>query len=105
VVAKTTIVSSKPSSSDDPADVNYPVSMNLYPNPASNTLNIITTGLRPDKPLTLSLVSATGVILKSVQVNISNQRQQMDVSSLKAGVYIIRVLNGGKVAYKQFVKL
>jgi chitodextrinase len=38
VVAKTTIVSSKPSSSDDLADVNYPVSMNLYPNPASNTL-------------------------------------------------------------------
>jgi hypothetical protein len=30
---------------------------------------------------------------------------QLDVSSLVSGVYTIKVINGEKVAYKQFVKL
>jgi hypothetical protein len=50
-------------------------------------------------------MSATGVLLKTIQSNASAKVVQLDVSSLVSGVYTIKVMSGNKVAYKQFVKL
>jgi len=43
--------------------------------------------------------------MKIIQSNILSKNVQLDVSSLSAGMYLIKVINGDKVLYKQFVKL
>ena len=79
------------------------VSLKLSPNPVRNTLQIFTKGSQ-NKSSTISVISVSGVVLKTIQPT-SNQRMQMDVSSLRPGVYFLKVLCGDKVLYKQFVKL
>jgi hypothetical protein len=95
---------SRPSSVNIKTDLNDALSLRLSPVPARSTLQIYTKGLQLNRPSTISLMSSSGVLLK-----LSNQMHQielqLDVSSLASGVYTIKVINGGKVAYKQFVKL
>jgi len=50
-------------------------------------------------------MSSAGVLLKTIQSNSSDRVVQLDVSSLASAVYAIKVINGEKVADKQFVKL
>ncbi len=98
------IVSSRPSSANNKADINGALSLRLSPNPARSTLQIFTKGLQLNKPSTISVISAAGAVLKTMQSNSSNKAVQLDVSSLVSGVYIIKVVSGDKVMYKQFVK-
>ncbi len=73
------------------------ISLRLSPNPASKTSNIYK-GLQ-NKQTTVSVVSAAGVVMKTLQSNNSDKVVQLDISSLISGVYAIKVI------YKQFVKL
>ena len=57
------------------------------------------------KPSTISAVSSTGVLLKTIPSNASNKVVQLDVSSVVGGVYTIKVVSGDKLMFKQFVKL
>ncbi len=79
------------------------LSLKVGPNPVKNILNLYTTGLE-NKRLTISVVTVSGIVIKTIQKT-SGQTMQMDVSSLKSGVYFLKVLSGDKVLYTQFVKL
>jgi hypothetical protein len=81
------------------------LSLSLSPVPARSTLQDLYKRGCTYMPSTISVMSSTGVLLKTIQSNASNKVVQLDVSSLASGVYTIKVINGGKVAYKQFVKL
>ena len=81
------------------------LSLNVNPNPVANTLNISVDGLQTNKQSSISLLSVSGVVIKTIQSNTLNKNTQLNVSSLSAGVYYIKVINGDKVLYKQFVKL
>ncbi|MEJ7683887.1 MAG: T9SS type A sorting domain-containing protein [Segetibacter sp.] len=81
------------------------VSMQLSPNPVSNILNISTTGFQQNKPLTISVLSISGVLNKTIHSSTSNHVVQVDVSSLQKGVYIVRIISGDKMMNKQFIKL
>jgi hypothetical protein len=81
------------------------LSLKVGPVPARSTLQIYTKGLQLNKQSTISVISSSGVVMKTIQSNASDKVVQLDVSSLASGVYTIKVINGGKVAYKQFVKL
>jgi uncharacterized repeat protein (TIGR03803 family) len=105
VIVTDASVVSRPSSANSKTDVNGALSMVLSPNPARSTLEIYTKGLQLSKPSTISVMSSTGVLVKTIQSSAPNKVVQLDVSSLASGVYTIKVINGGKVAYKQFVKL
>jgi hypothetical protein len=85
--------------------LNSDLSLKLSPVPARSTLQIYTKGLQLNKPSTISVLSSTGVLLKTIQSNASIKVVQLDVSSLASGVYTIKVMSGEKVMYKQFVKL
>jgi ELWxxDGT repeat protein len=74
------------------------------PNPARNILNIYTSGFEQNKNVTISVVSVSGTVLKTIQKT-SNQMMQLDVSSLGSGTYFIKVTSGDKVLTTQFVKL
>jgi chitodextrinase len=73
---------SRPSSADSKTDVNGALSMRLSPVPARSTLQIYTKGLQLNRPSTVSVISASGVLMKTIQLNNLNKVVQLDVSSL-----------------------
>jgi hypothetical protein len=75
------------------------------PNPVKNILNIYTSGFDQNKRSTVSVVSVSGALIKSLQSNNLNKKITLDVSTLSAGVYFIKVINGDKVIYTKFIKL
>ena len=99
------IVKSKPVSENNKADLKGALSLTLSPNPARSTLQISTKSLQLNKPSTISVISASGVVMKTIQSNASDKVVQLDVSSLISGVYTVKVVSGDKVMYKRFVKL
>lgn len=105
VVVPNEIVVSNKSSSVKLNSSNDLISLKISPNPAHNALQIYTNGLQQNIRSTISVISASGVVFKTIQVNTLSKIVQLDVSSLNAGVYFIKVINGDKVLYKQFVKL
>ncbi len=96
---------SRPSSVTNKTDINGALSVKLSPNPARSTLQIFTKGLQLNKPSTISVISASGVVMKTIQSGNLNKVVPLDVSSLQSGVYTIKVVNGDKVMFKQFVKM
>jgi len=101
----TPIVNSRKPLINDLTGINKGVSIKLWPNPASNTLNIVSNGLVQNKQTTVSVISVSGVVMKTMQLYSKNQSIQLDVSSLASGVYTIKCICGDKVIYKQFIKL
>ena len=99
------IVKNKSFTGNNETNPDGTLSMKLNPVPARSTLQILTKGLHLNKPSTLSVMSATGVVMKTIQSNASNKVVQLDVSSLVSGVYTVKIVSGDKVTYKQFVKL
>jgi hypothetical protein len=72
--------------------------MNVYPNPAYNLLQVnipITGGM-------LQVTDAKGVLVITQQVY--KKQESIDVSSLQAGVYFIRVQNGKNIYTTKFIK-
>ena len=98
-------LSSRSTSINSQPDLKDAISLKLSPNPVQRILNIYTNEFQSNKPLTLAVVSAAGVVQKTMQSNTSNKAVQMDVSSLVSGVYTVKVICGDKVMFKQFVKL
>ncbi len=99
------IVSNKPAFWNKQADIKNAISLGVYPNPARNIINISAKGLQQNKQATISVISASGAVMKMMLTNSSTQTIQMDVSSWVSGVYTIKVISGDKVVYKRFVKL
>ncbi len=105
--------SSRPSSGEslidttegEPNPFNGQELLKLSPNPTRSTLNISTDGLPQNKELTISIITVSGGVIKTVQSNSSNHVAQIDVSSLNNGVYIVKVVCENKVLSQQFVKL
>ncbi len=89
----------------NPSVANGFTDLKVSPNPARNTLHIYTNLPQQDKQTTISVISAAGVVMKTMQTNSLKQTIKFDVSSLVSGVYAIKVISGEKVLYKQFVKL
>lgn len=69
----------------------------LYPNPAGKVIHIDLPGLLPGAGI--EITDVTGKVLMN-----SIFRQSIDISTLPAGVYHLRVLNGDKTGVKGFVK-
>jgi hypothetical protein len=84
---------------------NQLISLKLSPNPASNDLYAFTTGLQPNKKLTLSIFSESGMLVKTMQSAAVNQVIKVDISSLRRGVYTLKVVGEDGVLSKQFVKI
>ncbi|WP_018617308.1 Ig-like domain-containing protein [Segetibacter koreensis] len=77
--------------------------LRLQPNPARDILIISLTGMR-NKKSTISIISNSGAVIKTMQTS-TNNVIQIDISSLAEGVYFIKVQNGDMNLYQQFVKL
>ena len=81
------------------------LSLNVNPNPVAKTLNVSVNGLQTNNRSTITVLSVSGALIKTIRPGALNKNVQLDVSSLNGGVYFIKVINGDKVMYKQFIKL
>ncbi|MEG1762088.1 MAG: T9SS type A sorting domain-containing protein [Bacteroidales bacterium] len=73
-------------------------SIQIYPNPTRNTINLIGTEIK-----SIQLLNLHGQILKDIHS--ASRQTQMDVSKLTDGIYILRVLNNeNKWIHLKFIK-
>jgi hypothetical protein len=99
------IVSNRAFSANRKVGTEETIGLEVNPNPVSNILNVSLKGLPFNKPVSLSIISTAGVVMRTVPVNNSAKVVQMDVSSLASGGYILKLLSGEKMFYKRFIKL
>jgi len=82
--------------------VNNNNELNVFPNPASDILNIY---LNYHKINYVSLINAVGQeFFVDCIVNIDNEYCQLDIKSLKTGFYVLKIYSGYDVFYKKFIK-
>lgn len=87
----------------EPVSVSAPESIkwSVYPNPANNYLNISLENLQTDK-IEYMIYDTSGRILQNSIL--STENEQIDVSGLSVGVYILELSLNGQKAKKQFIK-
>ena len=84
----------------EPLGFETPTSVNLYPVPASEYLNVsIENGTRTGK---VSIYNTTGSLIKIVEIK--GNHREIDISELPAGSYIISVEDEKEPITKQFIK-
>ena len=79
-------------------DASFEKAVTLYPNPATDVLNIVLAGKAP-------VVSAAVTDLRGAQVaNARFENGQLHVANLASGVYLLTVSDGQKTFHERFVK-
>lgn len=71
----------------------------LYPNPATDNLTIMT---ESGNTATLEIYNVNGIIERTIMM--TGNKQEVDVSMLNSGIYVLRITDNEKVIIKQFVK-
>jgi hypothetical protein len=83
------------------------VSISLYPNPASDVLNLqvsVPANLQTGQQL-ISCYDLNGALLfQQPLAATGSQQRALDVSQLQAGIYLLRWYDGERVITKRFVK-
>ncbi len=79
----------------------------VYPNPATREINVVITSPRSEK-LTLVVTDLTGKVVMQTSTNVvtGDNQQQLNVSALAGGTYMIKAIcaNGCETAVHRFVK-
>lgn len=84
-------------------DIASVLSYDLFPNPATNVLNI-NLELETAENVRVEVLNAVGqVVIATAFVKTNNYIQQLDVNDLTNGVYLVRVIVGDKTAANQIV--
>ncbi len=81
------------------------MNFSLYPNPANKILNITIGDVQPNGKSTVSIISPSGAMVRTIQLNSRTKFMQLNVSSLAPGTYFIKMISGDAVTNKRFVKL
>ena len=79
--------------------------MQFFPNPVKKKIRIQFTGINSNQKANLSIQNSAGSVLKKISVVLPGEKIEVDVSSLSAGLYIIRVAVGNSVICKKFLKI
>ena len=69
--------------------------IDLFPNPASSSINIVVNNYKEDESLNLSIYNTIGQIVYNNQINPSKQKTMFNInlSELGKGIFIIRLSN------------
>ncbi|MEP7233535.1 MAG: ELWxxDGT repeat protein [Ginsengibacter sp.] len=79
--------------------------LKLSPDPVRDILHVKVNGLASDKPALIMLITSSGTTLKTWNKASAVNTLSLDVSSLAVGVYVIKVITGGKMLHQQFIKM
>ena len=85
-------------------DFSKSFTLHFYPNPVSNKLQLFLSGIKGNKKATLSIFNSSGSKVKSIPVTLSNQKFELDISSLSAGIYFMRLSGDNFIINKKFLK-
>ncbi|MEO6453707.1 MAG: Ig-like domain-containing protein [Ginsengibacter sp.] len=77
----------------------------LSPNPATNFIQINLELVPASQKANLSILNLSGGILKSIPVVLSNNKIMVDISSLPAGMYVMKLSNDKFIITKKFIKV
>ncbi len=78
--------------------------MQLFPNPATNKIQIQVTGIAGNQKANLSIQTLSGSKIRSIPVVLSGEKIEINVSSLSAGIYVINLWSNEFVIHKKFFK-
>jgi hypothetical protein len=81
-------------------NVNPDLSINLFPNPAGNQLNVSVEGVQ--NKTVIKVYNLMGKLV--IQQESGNTLTQLDVSKLTAGFYLVQVNDGSKTTTAKFIK-
>lgn len=79
--------------------------LNVYPNPAKNTLNLALNGTQPTT-LTVEIIDLLGSIIYQEQIHLNpgHNHKVLDISQLTPSTYFVKLTDQGKTASIRFVK-
>jgi hypothetical protein len=80
------------------------VKVNVYPNPASEAINILFE-TATDKEISISLLDAQGKLVMTDKIEAAVLSKNMNLQSLPAGIYYLRLTKGKLVNVYKVVKL
>jgi hypothetical protein len=80
------------------------ISIVTYPNPVSNEVRITIPANWQNKKVLYEIFNAAGRMTKKVETASSSQTETINVSSLSAGFYIVRVSFEGQTAQQKIIK-
>jgi hypothetical protein len=76
----------------------------IGPNPVINTLYITSNWLEENKPLKVNILSSTGALVQSHEVQTINAPIPINVSNLKNGVYVLQATTATETHTTKFIK-
>lgn len=77
---------------------------NLYPNPATDKINLQMKINSEKKTAILRIINSQGIEIKTILVNIENTAQTLDISDFKTGLYILQMDVGDRKYSRSFIK-
>ena len=80
------------------------IAISTYPNPAVNALNISVPANWQGKKVTFEIYNVSGSVVYTVVNNHATQTEQMQVSALSRGLYIVKATAGEVSATQRIVK-
>ena len=99
VVGNPTVVTTSPEESAAEKAIN----MNVYPNPASNNVNVVLSGVEGQTVITVHDMSGKAVTSMKVELNDNNQIINLPVDNFSQGIYFIKAVNGSAVMTKKLI--
>jgi hypothetical protein len=76
----------------------------IYPNPANNNLNVMLSNGKSEN-ITVKIINNIGQIVKTINLgNSTDINQQIDLSDLSKGIYVVKTTIGNATASKKLVK-
>ena len=76
--------------------------MNVYPNPTEGQLNLT---FRPLKQkMNIQIIDALGRLYNEAIVGVGESRLELNLESLKSGIYYVRINIGDQLIHRQFIK-
>lgn len=78
------------------------ISIDIYPNPSNNEINIIIPDAEESTANIITLFSPLGQILITEKIN--NKKNIMDISSLPKGLYVLTISMNEKIFIKKIIK-
>lgn len=79
--------------------------LKVFPNPAVNTIQVNVDGLQTsNQKANMTIYTLSGIVVKSWAINLSDKTVEANVTSLKAGMYVITITTNNFKISKKFIK-
>ncbi len=78
--------------------------VNVYPNPSTGIFYIEMSDLNSTGPVSLTVMNSVGQVVATQEMNASSIKAELNLSTLPAGMYLLSLRQGGKVAVSKLVK-